>query len=509
MRIRGGAEWRLGRIPAFAESRQASRTLSRGGPRSLIAVLIGMALVIAVGRPADAASPQQVSVGQMYADGLDSRLASTSFADMSRQAGYASYGYTTAQTADDAWSDGLSSAMLGLFGHANAGIFQTADGPTVAQNQILGVGPDTDVLPSYTDMRLFSEYLPFLDVDDLRLLVVAGCHTAGDDPWLGSWTDLPVRRGVDAVVTFPELVYYPSSTPGKAIADTNYSGNYFWNRFSYHFGSGAALGVALARARTDLLAKEGTGGGWDGYQVHGSVANPAGLLLRPASSGQPWTSNPLPTPDFIFFSALTPTRVTETTGPTGDVVRTVETAEGVSYRQAADGAVLDAVGVPTTTGAVTLSEAAAASRADRFLDTVLASSGDQLSRIATTTAAHGEGQQVVQAVYRTGSADRPGARQVVVEVDRRSGAVVYFADVRGAAADAPVVVPADEAIATARQHTGLTTATATAVADSWDTSRWIVTLDAGESGRPGFEVPDVTRVIVDATTGAVLRSETS
>ena len=495
---------------AIAVFQELATALSPARPKRLIAALLGMALVI--GPVPQASAAEQASLGQMYADGLDSRLSATTFADMARQAGYTSYGYSAGRSADDAWLDGLSSSMLGLFGHANAGIFQTADGPTVAENEILGVGPETDLVSTYTGMRLFSEYLPFIDVDDMRLLVVAGCYTARDDPWLGSFTDLPVRRGVDAVVTFPDLVYFPSSTPGKPVADTNYSGNYFWNRFSYHFGSGATLAVALARARTDLIAKEGSGGGWDRYQIHGSVANPAGVLLRPAGAGQPWTSDPLPTLDFLGFSALTSSRVTETTGPTGGVVWTVETTEGVSYRQTADGTVLDAVGVPTTSGPVTLSEAAAASRADRFLDAVLAASADELNRTATTTAGHGEGQQVVQTVYRTGSADRPGARQVVVEVDRRSGAVVYFADVRadvrGAALDAPVVSER-EAVATAREHTGLATATATAVADSWDTSRWIVTLDAGESGRPGFEVPNVARVVVDATTGAVIRSEKS
>jgi hypothetical protein len=173
MPVRGGADLGRRSIPTLADPRQVSPTLSRGGLRTTIAALIGVALVI-VGPQAGAAPPEQVSVGQMYADGLDSRLSSKSFADMARQAGYSAYGYTGPRTADDAWLDGLSSGMLGLFGHANAGIFQTADGPTVAQNQILGVGPDTDVVHTYADLRLFSEYLPFLDVDDMR------CPA---DPW--------------------------------------------------------------------------------------------------------------------------------------------------------------------------------------------------------------------------------------------------------------------------------------------------------------------------------------
>lgn len=474
--------------------------------RTLIAMVVGVALTNTVAPQATAAPPEHTSIGQRYADGLDTRLSATTFAQIAQRAGYAATSQTAGRSADDAWLDGLSSAMLGLFGHANGGYFQTGEGPTDPEDPILGVGSDIDVISPYSNLRLFSEYLPYTDVDDMRLLIVAGCHTSLRHSWLGSFTDLPVRRGVDAVVTFPDLVYFPASTPSTPMADTNYSGNYFWVRFSTHYEQGATAATALARARTDLLAKEGSAGGWDGYQIHGSVRNPGAVLLRPAGSGAPLTSDPVPSPDFLGFGSLTTTDVVDGVGTSGEPVREVRSQEGVTYRQRADGSVIDAIGTPSESGPLTLSEAEAAARADRFVSAVLGHAAETLVRTSAAPTGHGEGQQLVRSVYRT---DQFGRRQVVVEVDRRTSAVVYFADVHAEGTGTSATVDEATAVRIAREHTRLDAAVAHASADTWDAARWIVTLDAGTSGRAGFEVPHVARVTVDAETGDVIRSEST
>lgn len=93
-----------------------------------------------------------------------------------------------------------------MFGHANSGVFQTDEGPTDAEDPYFAAGVDTDLVSTLTAVRFFGEYLPVLDIDDMRLLILGGCYTANEHPRCGSFNDMPVRRGVDAVVTFPELV---------------------------------------------------------------------------------------------------------------------------------------------------------------------------------------------------------------------------------------------------------------------------------------------------------------
>jgi cytosine/adenosine deaminase-related metal-dependent hydrolase len=92
---------------------------------------------------------------------------------------------------------------------------------------------------------------------------------------------------------------------------------------------------------------------------------------------------------------------------------------------------------------------------------------------------------------------------VIVDVDRRSGAVVYHANLT-AAGSADGVISADEAIAKARKAIGATDGTATATADVWDVARWTVTIDRGLQGRPSAPVPNVHRVVVDARSGAII-----
>jgi hypothetical protein len=115
------------------------------------------------------------SVGRRFNDGLDSRY---SFANAATSVGYSSGRYVNGRHVNDVWNDGLIDDVLGLFGHSNGGIFQTQEGATDAEESILAAGTTTDAISPYVNMRFLTEYLPYVDVDDMRPLILAGCYTS-------------------------------------------------------------------------------------------------------------------------------------------------------------------------------------------------------------------------------------------------------------------------------------------------------------------------------------------
>jgi peptidase YpeB-like protein len=475
--------------------------------RPLLALSLA-AVVSATLAPAPANAASDVNVGRRFNDGLDTRYSVTSFTGAAQSMGYSATGYTNGRNSDDVFSDGADSSVLGLFGHANAGIFQTDEGATDSQDSILAAGTTTDVVSPYASLRFLTEYLPYADVDDMRLLVLAGCDTAQSGSW-GDFNKAATSRGVDSVITFADLVMYPATTAGTAISTTNYSGNYFWSRFSYHVTTGASVSTALARARTDLVAKEGNAGGWDKYVIRGAVANPGGVVLKPAATGQPLDSQPLATQAFSGFTQLTPLASTSSQGPDGTEVTNVTTAEGVQYRTRADGSVLDAVGTPTTSGATTLSDEQARETALRFVQDNVAGFSASWQLVADEAVSHLDGDALRLLRWRAVQAGQAGAREVTAEIDRRTGAVVYLSAAQGQADAASFPVSRDEAIAAARTAVGDDQSPATAVRDTWDASRWTVTIDRGLAGRSDAQVPDVEQVQVDALTGTVLARTTT
>ncbi|MFI5689774.1 hypothetical protein [Streptomyces sp. NPDC051636] len=91
------------------------------------------------------------------------------------------------------------------------------------------------------------------------------------------------------------------------------------------------MSTALSRARSDLVAKESSAGGWDKYVVRGAAANPGAVTLKPAAEGEPLNSRPVATPTFSSPASLTPVSTTSAEGPSGEPLTTVRTAEGVGY----------------------------------------------------------------------------------------------------------------------------------------------------------------------------------
>lgn len=478
--------------------------------RGLLA--IPMALVCAlgaatVGTPsAHAAAVEETSIGMRFNDGLDTRLSATAFRDAARSAGYTGTSYTAGRSADDAWTDGLDSGVFALFGHSNGGVFQTDEGPSDDQDPIVAAGRTQDLVPLYANLRFFTEYLPYADVDDMRLLILAGCYTAQSGQ-LGNFNEVAVSRGIDSAISFSGLVMYPATAYGTAAGTTNYSGNYFWSRFSYHVTTGVTVSTALARARTDLVAKEGSAGGWDRYVIRGAAAAPGSVKLKPAGEGEPLNSRPVATPQFTTTAALTPVRTATTQGPAGEPLTTVETAEGVEYRSAADGSLVDLLGTPTTSGEVRLGVDETRAVAQEFVQRNVAGWDSSWQLTAAEPVSHLEGDALTLLTWRpVGDDGHADARQVTVEIDRRTGAVTYLSTTQGAAAGkaSAFTVDRDQAVHVARAAIGDDRGAATAVADTWNADRWTVTVDRGLTGRPGAEVPDVERLEIDARTGDVL-----
>ncbi|WP_338783929.1 PepSY domain-containing protein [Streptomyces sp. DG1A-41] len=481
-------------------TKDSGRRRRRGG--SLLALSAAFVCALTVGaQPAQAVG--ETSLGRRFNDGLDTRLSATAFRDAARTIGYTGTSYTSGRSADNAWADGMDAGVFALFGHANGGIFQTDEGTTDDLDAILAAGRTYDVAPIYENLRFFTEYLPYTDMDDMRLLVLAGCDTAQTGQ-LGNFNDVAVSRGIDSVISFSDLVMYPATTSGTLPSATNYSGNYFWSRFSYHATTGVSVSTALSRARSDLVAKEGSAGGWDKYVVRGAAANPGAVKLKPAAEGEPFNSQPVATPTFSSPASLTPVSTTSAEGPSGEPLTTVHTAEGVEYRTDADGSLYDLVGVPSTSGEQSLDAAEVRAAAEEFVGRNVPGWSADWELVAEESVSHIAGDAVTLLRWRPTEAGHPGAREVTVEVDRRTGAVTYLSAARGTAGTAGFVVTAEEAVAAARAAIGDDHGTATATPDTWDTSRWTVTVDRGLTGRPGAETPDVERVTVDARSGAVL-----
>lgn len=494
-------------------TQRTSGTGARGTRRTAACVvrpLLAVSLAVVVSAtlaPAPAHAADNVNIGQRYNDGLDTRYSVTSFTSAAQSMGYTATGDTNGRHVNDVFYDGAGSAVLGLFGHSNAGIFQTDEGATDAQDSILAAGTTTDVASPYANVRFLTEYLPYAEVDDMRLLVLAGCDTSLSSAW-GDFNKAAVSRGVDSVISFSDLVYYPATTSTTSVSTTNYSGNYFWDRFSYHTKTGVSISTALARARTDLVAKEGKTGGWDKYVIRGAVSNPGGVTLKPAGSGQPLNSQPLATTPFSTFTELTPVATTTSEGPGATAVTDVTTAEGVLYRLRPDGSVLDAVGTPTTSGDVALSADQARAAAQRFAEANVPGFTADWRLLTDEAVSHLDGDALRLLRWRTVEAGQAGAREVTVEIDRRTGAVTYLSANHGSAT-ADFRLTAEDAIAAARTAIGDREGTVSAEPDTWNASRWTVTVDRGLTGRSDAQVPDVEHLEVDARDGTVLsRSKT-
>lgn len=451
-----------------------------------------------------AAAYEASSVGDRYRDGLDSRHAATSFMSSARTAGYTGTAYTNGRQVDAAWEDGLSAAVIGYFGHANAGYFQIKEGATAASDEFMMAGSPADVVPLYQGFRGWSEYLPAVDVDDVKLAVLAGCYTANTDESTGmDFEEVGAEKGIDTVVAFPGLVYYPASCTACA-----YSGNYYWERVGAHLAAGRSVSVALANARTELVSKEGSAGGWQSYRVTGSVAAPGNVKIKPAGPGEPLTSEPpAETADATAaytLAGLTPVGAVEHAGG----LEVTDTAEGVTLRrEVTTGRLVDVVATASTGGEERLSSADAAERANAFLAQVTGAPELTFDAADAEVASHGEGESLLAFGASTPAREGGTAERVDLEVDRRTGAITYFGwAVTGVVSTSREITRVEaERLAVAELPAGAQV-TDVGVRD-WDRAYWVVEARA-EATSPVLR-PSHHRVLIDAADGRVVGRTTT
>ncbi len=448
---------------------------------SLRLIFVALVLIAGLLVPRDvrvAAAPlSAITIGRLFNDTMDTRLSAQRVADALTTSGYAT-SYRGGRSATDTWSDGQRSAVLALFGHSNAAIFQTDEGPTDPEDEIIAAGT-TGTLTAQTNTAgatgglldagvsivpahwaFWKDYLPYVDVDDVLVAILAGCFTANTDPGLGNFLDVGRERGMDSLVGWTGLVFYPSG----GCVDCNYSGNYFWDRFASYVPTGDTVSVALAKARADLVTKEGSAGGWDTWYVRGAAAFPADVRLAPASSGQPLNSKPFGIEPFHPLSL--PIANASPTSIGGSQFTDVQAQGGVFYRLDPSGDLVALIAPSSTQGTAELTEQDALSRAW---------------------------------AWRSLLGGVPGPALLTIEVDARTGSVIYLV--------ATDVKPEESAFALSRADAiriagrfATDWSRVDASQDVWGRPRWVVRLYRDRDAR----FPDVTEVLVDGVTGSIL-----
>lgn len=436
---------------------------------------------------ATAASPPATALGKRYQDGLDSRYAAQRLAQAAGAVGYASTAYTGGRSASNSWADGQGSSVFGFFGHANGGIAQVNDAP----DQILAAGTVADLDDS--TFSYWSNYLPFIDVDDMKLAVLAGCYTANRDLYFGSFGETGRERGIDSVVGFSGLVLFPAD-----CVNCNYSGNYYWDRFSAYAQAGDTVGTALSKARADLVAAEGNAGGWDAWQVQGAVRSPLDVRIAPAGWGQPLDSKVLGIDPFDPFSLNVTSAKPVSVGSLSYTEHT--TAEGVSYRRDSSSGELAWMSAPASTeGEGRFSEEQALDIARSFAQSHLSYFGDAFELVGRAPVSHTPGNELVEFRWRPRAQGLHGPASVTVAIDLRKGSVIDFAATLHRPSTTRFEVSKEQAIATVLRRTGFGRVVS-AQADLWTGPRWTVTVDRGMRGR----FPDLSEFVVDGGSGELL-----
>ncbi|MET9520121.1 PepSY domain-containing protein [Streptomyces sp. NPDC002994] len=113
---------------------------------------------------------------------------------------------------------------------------------------------------------------------------------------------------------------------------------------------------------------------------------------------------------------------------------------------------------------------------------------------------HEPGDDLHAFTWRARGEHGDGPERVDLEVDRRTGSIVYFSAARADGSTEEASVTREEAMAAASAVVSGGTTLVSAEPDTWDRPRWRIVLD--RSGEP--LTPDLVKVTVDAVTGKVI-----
>ncbi|MFC4078312.1 hypothetical protein ACFOUO_16055 [Salinithrix halophila] len=310
------------------------------------------------------------------------------------------------------------------------------------------------------------------------------------------------EKGIDSIVGFKDFVYYPAK-----CTSCNYSGNYFWDRFSYYAGQGYTVGNSLSKARNDLVVKEGNDGGYGSYYIDGAVNYPSSTRLTSPDWGESWNSEPFGIDPFDPVAL----HVVATSEETIDGIeyKDIHTKEGVEIRRKANTNELVWLQAPTSTkgGQEPISKEEALEKGRSFAQEQV-NGFKNMELVKAEEVIHIPGDTLYTFTWRPKNNGVWGASQVTAEVDRRTGAVVYFSANRKNASTDPLKVTKEEAIKMAKRVAGEGEIQG-AIAEVWDKPRWVVTMDHGNRNTTingqTLSFPSRTQVIVDGTTGDVER----
>lgn len=486
-----------------------------GKMRRLVSVSIAtIALLAAIAGwgAATAAAASSFSLGKWWepgssADGgrLETRPAAQAFGSAMAAIGYANTTDLNGATATEGWLSAANSQVFGLFGHANerlAVLQDPAPGTDVYTTGHIHTATTSLYMPGAPDHERawWPEFQPEL-VEDLKVAVFGGCHTALSDYWQQSMRLL----GVDSYVGFRDLIYYPAASGGTT------SGSYFWKRFSVYAQAGYMVRDALSLARADLFAVEGNNWGYDSWLVDGAAEDPGAVRFTPASGGQlngfGWNfiSQPSVATQNLQLASLTTTRSHGMSVNGSDYVDR-ETAEGASYRLDEQGELVNWTAPTSSKGSESVSTADAVAAAARFAERHVSwFDAAAMGAESTASAAHSRGESLLAVEWRETSTDGTAGPAVVrAEVDLRTGNVAGFTAQRAARDPAAFDVTREQAIAVARAASGAGDATIEAVErDRWHGPRWTVRINRGENAL-GTALKSI--VIIDARTGEVMMS---
>ena len=387
------------------------------------------------------------SIGQLYLGAprsapalgtLDTEPAAKALGGALSRLGYQRHVLLGGQQPSAILREASAAAVIAIFDHANAGnILTQGDGTNLCKTEGLVASAAYTFTCARSAWLRFGA-LPAFDLWSVRLMIFAGCNTANTATnHLGNLLQTATSLGVGTVVGFRDDVYYPSSARNAAAG----SGDYFWGRFARYVRRGTPVGVALQEAERDLVRQTGRTWGYDGWAVSGASHDPGSLRLT-----------------------LPGARAAATEAPPSARGRDGE-GDVVSYTASA-----------TTHGATKLSAASARAAAWRFLarqDPHLG--GGRLQLMAERRLSHEPDEMLEGLEFRSRHDGIPGPAVAELEVDLRSGAVVYLA--------AGQVVPSSSRFAISRR-TAIRAALAVfhdaavraATRDVWSYPRWTVKL---------------------------------
>jgi hypothetical protein len=407
------------------------------------------------------------SIGQFYVGApssapalgtIDTQPAAKALGGALGKLGYASNTLLGGQPPLAVLREAPAAAVLAVFDHADAGNFLTQGrGTNLCKTEgLVASGEYTFACAASRWLRLGA--LPAFDLWSVRLMIFGGCRTADTAPYYGNLSATAAALGVGSVIGFRDNVYFP----GVAKNAGRSSGDYFWARFSTYVRHGDTIQTALRRAQGDLVRQSGRAWGYNSWVVSGAAGDPGALRLTIAGAHA----------STAHASAASAERDHH-----GDLVWYSAPAR--------------------RTGARKLTAASARVVAARFLGTEAPRiAPGRMALISERPASHQQGELLESFDFRSLLDGLPGPAVAELEVDLRSGKVVYETAGQVVPTSTRFVVARATAVRAAMAAVGGGRAVS-AAAELWTHPRWTVIL------HPDRE-PGVTVVVdVNAANGHV------